>query len=137
MPGEIFITMAKQGSTVSGMMDAFATAISLALQYGVPLEDLVAEVLAHAVRAGRVHEQPADPDRQVLHGLHLPVPRLKFLQVQVEEEAVNPNEAVAAEADRSGPRHPNKSGTVTVAGKESLDLPKGTLNSIFRQAGLK
>ncbi|RMH18196.1 MAG: intein-containing adenosylcobalamin-dependent ribonucleoside-diphosphate reductase, partial [Gammaproteobacteria bacterium] len=37
-PGEIFITMAKQGSFVSGMMDAFATAVSIGLQYGVPLE---------------------------------------------------------------------------------------------------
>ncbi|NND71184.1 MAG: vitamin B12-dependent ribonucleotide reductase [Rhodothermales bacterium] len=40
MPGEIFITMAKQGSTIAGLMDAFATAISISLQYGVPLEDL-------------------------------------------------------------------------------------------------
>ncbi len=40
-PGEVFITMAKEGSTVGGMMDAFATAISLCLQYGVPLEALV------------------------------------------------------------------------------------------------
>jgi ribonucleoside-diphosphate reductase alpha chain len=39
-PGEIFITMAKEGSTVSGLMDAFATAVSLALQYGVPLKVL-------------------------------------------------------------------------------------------------
>jgi ribonucleoside-diphosphate reductase alpha chain len=39
-PGEIFITMAKQGSTISGLMDSFATAVSLALQYGVPLEIL-------------------------------------------------------------------------------------------------
>jgi ribonucleotide reductase alpha subunit len=39
-PGEIFITMAKEGSVISGLMDAFATAISLALQYGVPLEKL-------------------------------------------------------------------------------------------------
>ena len=43
MPGEIFVTMAKQGSTISGLMDAFATSISIALQYGVPLEDLVAK----------------------------------------------------------------------------------------------
>ncbi|MEM1054571.1 MAG: vitamin B12-dependent ribonucleotide reductase [Bacteroidota bacterium] len=41
LPGEIFITMAKQGSTIAGLMDSFATAISLAMQYGVPLEDLV------------------------------------------------------------------------------------------------
>ncbi len=40
-PGEIFLKMAKEGSTVSGLMDTFATAISLALQYGVPLRDLV------------------------------------------------------------------------------------------------
>ena len=39
-PGEIFITMAKEGSTVSGLMDSFATAVSLALQYGVPLKVL-------------------------------------------------------------------------------------------------
>jgi len=40
-PGEIFLTMAKEGSTISGLMDAFATAISIALQYGVPLHTLV------------------------------------------------------------------------------------------------
>jgi ribonucleoside-diphosphate reductase alpha chain len=40
-PGEIFITMSKEGSTISGLMDSFATAISLALQYGVPLKILV------------------------------------------------------------------------------------------------
>jgi ribonucleoside-diphosphate reductase alpha chain len=40
-PGEIFLKMAKEGSTVSGLMDSFATAISLSLQYGVPLRDLV------------------------------------------------------------------------------------------------
>ncbi len=40
LPGEIFIRMAKEGSTISGLMDAFATSISIALQYGVPLEDL-------------------------------------------------------------------------------------------------
>ena len=40
-PGELFITMAKEGSTVGGMMDAFGTAISMSLQYGVPLTVLV------------------------------------------------------------------------------------------------
>lgn len=40
LPGEIFITMSKEGSTVSGLMDSFATAVSLALQYGVPLQVL-------------------------------------------------------------------------------------------------
>ena len=40
-PGEIFVVMAKEGSTISGLMDAFSTSISLALQYGVPLKVLV------------------------------------------------------------------------------------------------
>jgi ribonucleoside-diphosphate reductase alpha chain len=40
-PGEVFITIAKEGSTISGLMDAFATAISFNLQYGVPLKFLV------------------------------------------------------------------------------------------------
>lgn len=38
--GEIFVTMAKEGSTISGMMDAFSTSVSIALQYGVPLKEL-------------------------------------------------------------------------------------------------
>jgi len=40
-PGEIFITMAKEGSTISGLMDSFATMTSLALQHGVPMQLLV------------------------------------------------------------------------------------------------
>ena len=40
LPGELFIRIAKEGSTVSGLMDSFATAVSLALQYGVPLRVL-------------------------------------------------------------------------------------------------
>jgi len=39
-PGELFITMAKEGSTVGGIMDAFGTAISLSLQYGVSVREL-------------------------------------------------------------------------------------------------
>ena len=40
-PGELFITMAKEGSTIGGVMDSLGTAISVALQYGVPVESLV------------------------------------------------------------------------------------------------
>jgi ribonucleoside-diphosphate reductase alpha chain len=45
-PGEIFIKMAKEGSTVSGLMDSFATSISIALQHGVPLK-VLCEKFAH------------------------------------------------------------------------------------------
>lgn len=40
-PGELFITMSKEGSVISGLMDSFATSVSIGLQYGVPLEVLV------------------------------------------------------------------------------------------------
>ena len=46
LPGELFIRMAKEGSTVSGLMDSFATAVSLALQYGVPLQ-LLCDKFSH------------------------------------------------------------------------------------------
>ena len=61
-------------------MNAFATAISIGLQYGVPLETLRAQVRVHAVRAGGDHPQPGDPVREVDARLHhalagLPLPR--------------------------------------------------------------
>jgi len=40
-PGELFIKMSKQGSTISGLMDAFAIAVSMGLQYGIPLKDFI------------------------------------------------------------------------------------------------
>mgnify|MGYP001229650279 CR=1 FL=1 len=43
-PGELFLIMSKEGSSVSGWADAFSTVFSYALQYGVPLEDLVAKL---------------------------------------------------------------------------------------------
>lgn len=46
-PGEIFITMSKEGSTISGLMDSLATSISIALQYGVPLKVMV-DKFSHA-----------------------------------------------------------------------------------------
>ena len=48
-PGEIFIKMAKEGSTVSGLMDAFATSTSISLQHGVPLQGAMREVRAHSL----------------------------------------------------------------------------------------
>ena len=46
-PGELFITMSKEGSTISGLMDSLATAVSISLQYGVPLRVLV-DKFSHA-----------------------------------------------------------------------------------------
>ena len=65
-PGEIFITVAKQGSTMAGIMDAFAISVSHGLQYGVPLESYVAAYV-------NVRFEPAgitdDPDLRIATSL--------------------------------------------------------------------
>ena len=72
-PGEIFIKMAKEGSTVSGLMDSFATAVSLVAPARRAAQSAVREVRAHPLRALRLDRQRADRLRQVHHGLHLPL----------------------------------------------------------------
>ncbi len=46
-PGEVFVKMSKQGSTVSGLMDSVAIAWSMALQHGVPVESLISKYIDH------------------------------------------------------------------------------------------
>ena len=65
--------MAKEGSTISGFADAFAQAISYALQYGVPLQALVDKFSHVALRAVGHDAEPGDPLREVDRRLHLPV----------------------------------------------------------------
>ncbi len=109
MPGEIFITMAKQGSTIAGVMDAFATSISIALQYGVPLEDLVAK-FSHTrfEPAGFTNNRQIPMAKSIMDYIFRYL-SLKYLgreqadPVAEAEAAVNPKVAVAAEADRHGP----------------------------------
>jgi ribonucleoside-diphosphate reductase alpha chain len=57
-PGEIFISIAKEGSTLSGVMDAFATVVSYALQYGVPLEFLVRKLTHTAFEPSGFTDHP-------------------------------------------------------------------------------
>jgi len=104
-PGEIFITMAKQGSTLAGMMDAFATSISIALQYGVPLEDLCTKFSHMRFEPSGFTNNKQIPIAKSIMDYIFRYLSLKFLgEAKVpEEEAVNPNEAVAEEARRSGP----------------------------------
>ncbi len=74
-PGEIFLRMAKEGSTISGLMDTIATMTSIALQYGVPLKALVDKFSHTRFEPVGLHEQPRDPDGEVDHGLRLPLAR--------------------------------------------------------------
>ena len=72
-PGELFITMAKEGSTVGGLMDSFGTAISLCLQYGVPLKTLVEKFAHTRFEPSGFTKNPDIPIAKSLHGLHLPL----------------------------------------------------------------
>ncbi|MFQ5571940.1 MAG: LAGLIDADG family homing endonuclease [Rhodothermales bacterium] len=103
MPGEIFITMAKQGSTISGLMDAFATAISLSLQYGVPLEDLCSKFSYMRFEPSGFTNNRQIPIAKSIMDYIFRYLSIKFLGQAKEEEPVNPNEAVAEQVDRSGP----------------------------------
>ena len=74
-PGEVFINVNKQGSTVSGLMDTVAMLTSYALQYGVPLTELAEQAEEHPLRTERPDQQPPDPDRHEHRRLRLPLAR--------------------------------------------------------------
>jgi ribonucleoside-diphosphate reductase alpha chain len=92
-PGEIFIVMAKEGSTLSGVMDSFATTCSMALQYGVPLKVLVDKFSHTRFEPSGFTSNPQVPYAKsimdyifrYLASKFLPAEEAKALGVQVEE----------------------------------------------------
>ncbi len=109
-PGEIFIVMAKEGSTLSGVMDSFATTCSMALQYGVPLKVLVDKFSHTRFEPSGFTSNPQVPYAKsimdyifrYLASKFLPTDEAKALGVQVEEapltalKVLNPPQAIAA-----------------------------------------
>ena len=75
-PGEIFLKMAKEGSTVSGLMDTLGDDDLGGAPVRRAAQGPRQQVRPRPVRAERLHRQPGDPDRQVDHRLHLPLARL-------------------------------------------------------------
>ncbi len=125
-PGELFITMAKEGSTVSGLMDSFATAISLALQYGVPLQ-VLADKFSHT------RFEPAgftnNPDLPIAKSITDYIFRwlsLKFLPQEGASESL-----MEAEAKKVAAAQPVKAPTPTPPA--AMDT-KGTNFSFLNQA---
>jgi ribonucleoside-diphosphate reductase alpha chain len=92
-PGEIFIVMAKEGSTLSGVMDSFATTCSMALQYGVPLKVLVDKFSHTRFEPSGFTSNPQVPYAKsimdyifrYLASKFLPAEEARALGVQVEE----------------------------------------------------
>ena len=71
--GEVFLKLGKQGSTLAGVMDAFSMAISVGLQYGIPLDSYVAKFTNMRFER-RPDRRPGHQARQLGDGLHLPPP---------------------------------------------------------------
>jgi len=61
-PGEIFITISKEGSTTAGVYDAFATMVSLSLQYGVPLESITTKLMGSRFEPSGFTKNPDIPN---------------------------------------------------------------------------
>ncbi len=98
-PGEIFLTMSKEGSTISGLMDSFATAISLTLQYGVPLEALVDKFTHMRFEPSGFTKNPEIPIAKSLVDYIFKWLGSKFLTAE-EKEAIG---LVARDLDSNGP----------------------------------
>ena len=72
--GEIFLKLGKQGSTLAGVMDAFSIAISISLQYGVPLETFISKFTNMKFEPAGLTDDPDVRMSPVGHGLRLPPP---------------------------------------------------------------
>ena len=88
-PGELFIDMAKEGSTISGLMDSFATAISLALQHGTPLDVLIAKFTRTNFAPSGFTGNPDIPRATSLMDYIFTWLEKKFIK-QMEEEIIAP-----------------------------------------------
>jgi ribonucleoside-diphosphate reductase alpha chain len=101
-PGEIFVRMAKEGSTIAGLMDSFATAISLSLQHGVPLKLLIEKFKSTRFEPSGFTGNPEVPRTTSI---------MDYIFRWLDVKFVQPREAAAAldKANLNGPQ---------------LDLPK-------------
>ena len=73
-PGEVFINVSKQGSTLAGIMDAFAISVSLGLQHGVPLATFVRHFTNMRFEPAGMTDDPDLRFAAVAGGLHFPPP---------------------------------------------------------------
>ena len=108
-PGEIFVTMSKEGSTISGLMDAFATSISIGLQHGMPLKDVVRKFTHMRFEPSGFTKNPEIPIAKSIIDYIFQWLGRKFLSVgeQVEIGLISAEAAAAARPDASAPSLPD------------------------------
>ena len=118
-PGDIFVDIAKEGTTLAGLMNSFMISVSLGLQYGVPLEVYVSKFSHMRFEPSGLTQRRRHQGREVDRRLHLPLDGKRFLSADQQEEAGiltpeakarlaaaysdNPGAAAAASAVESAP----------------------------------
>jgi ribonucleoside-diphosphate reductase alpha chain len=120
-PGEIFLVMAKEGSTISGLMDAFATSISMSLQYGVPLETLVEKFSHVRFEPSGFTKNPEIPYAKSITDYIFRWLASKFLSAE-HQEAVGVQTAAASEKPESSSAPP-KASAVGATFRSQADAP--------------
>jgi ribonucleoside-diphosphate reductase alpha chain len=131
--GEIFIKMAKEGSTISGLMDTIATLTSMALQYGVPLEVLVNKFAHVRFEPSGFTKNPEIPMAKSLTDYIFRFLGARFLSAEQRRE-VGLAEAVVPEV--SAPRHAADAAAVagTMVKSAGQATPRATAVSFSPQA---
>jgi len=150
-PGEIFLVMAKEGSTISGFADAFAQAISYALQYGVPLQALVDKFSHARFEPSGMTKNPEVRFAKSIVDYIFRWMATKFLSAEAqfragvnlrEEPAAEPAEPVAPAAPRvtiapqAAPQEAKPRGSAFAAMQNQTDAPPcSTCGSIMIRSG--
>jgi ribonucleoside-diphosphate reductase alpha chain len=131
--GEIFLTdIGKEGSTLRGMMNSFATAISIALQYGVPLETLVQKFAYMRFEPEGITQNPEIPFAKSMPDYIMRWLASRFLDAESQEDLgiltrevrarrTADNAALAISSDTAGPANGNGGSTPVAEAKPSLD----------------
>ena len=117
-PGEVFVKMSKQGSTVSGLMDSVAIAWSMALQHGVPVESLIAKYIDHRFEPSGFTGNPRIPMARSVVDYLARWMASKFLSEEDQRTAgvlpgVEAAEPIVVESDDGAPEDQLSFGTVT------------------------
>ncbi|MEZ4704443.1 MAG: vitamin B12-dependent ribonucleotide reductase [Bdellovibrionota bacterium] len=128
-PGEIFLVMSKEGTVVSGLMDSFATAISMSLQYGVPLKVLISKFSHSRFEPSGMTGNPEIPFAKSVVDYIFRWLASKFLSAQergdvgllIREQATTEKEEKTKETDPT----PSQTTTTTVSTKVTPTVMAG------------
>ncbi len=129
-PGEIFITMAKEGSTVSGLMDSFATAVSLALQYGVPMK-----VLCDKFSHTRFEPSGWSPNPEIRYAKSIMDYIFRWLALKFLPRDAQPREDASVQS-LNGKEAEKATEFASQFSRATTEAPQSGFNSSMSQGGL-